>query len=863
MSPNGAGPALHPLRQRHLSLLVGLQVLLAIVVLTGTLLGVRDLREEALAGHLRQASLQVRSIEDHVSQNLHLIGLMLASLPELLVDPRPIAAQEHGKRLESIQRQMPAVRSLSIADAQGRILASSTPANVGKRVDFSGFLPAMDEPREGVMRFGPPYAGRDFHDSREATPDRPADARASTFLPAMQALPGPEGLIAVVAINPDCFLNHIAGQIDTALGHVTLFDYRGVTVLSTWEGQRVGSPIEDPQVLELARTLEIGELPDDMAHGRPTLTVFRALREHPFFVLAHIDRAAALAQWREATAVRLALVALALLATLFVTGLLTFRLRAQFVREARLQEAQRENEHTIRQLSMAIEQSPSGIVITTPDPAIVYVNPHFTKITGYQPEEVFGRNPRLLQSKLTPTETYAAMWARLTAGEAWEGEFINRRKDGSLYHEHTTVAPVKDERGNTINYVAIKYDITERKQLEQELIQAKEAAEAASVAKSRFLATMSHEIRTPLNGVLGMAQLLLSGRASPQEAADYARTILHSGQSLLQLLNDVLDYSKVEAGKLELERRPLDPTQLLHEVQALFAETAHGKGLQLSAEWQGGDDAYLADIYRLQQMLSNLVANAIKFTAAGEVRIVASEVVRDGKFATLEFAVSDTGIGIPAEKQALLFKPFSQADNSTTREFGGTGLGLSIVKNLARLMGGDVGLSSEPGQGSRFWFRIRAEVSDASERRRLERAPLPEATEPPTAIAPSPLRGDLLVVEDDAINQKIIRAMLSNLGLSAVMAENGQQAVERIAGGEHFDLILMDVQMPVMDGLTATAQIRRRERERGEAHRIIVAMTADAFAETREHCIQTGMDDFLTKPIDVAELTRLLRHWLG
>ncbi|QIK37958.1 PAS domain-containing protein [Caldichromatium japonicum] len=380
-----------PAQRRYLSLLVGLQVLLAIIVAAGTLLGLREMREEALAGHLRQASLQVRVFEDHVSQNIHLISLMLASLPELLADPHLDNARDHGDFLESIQRQMPALRSLSIADAQGRILVSSVAANVGVQLEFAAYLPVMAERRDGIMRIGVAREGRDFHDSRETTPAAPVGPRASYFLPAIQHLPGPAGLIAVAAINPDYFLNHISGQIDPDLGHFALFDYQGVTALTTWAGHQAGSLIEDERVLDLARTAEIGEIPDDEAYGRATLTVYRALRNYPFFVLGHIDREAALAQWRETMATRLLTTALVLLATVLVTGLLTLRLRTLFTQEARLQEAQ-------RLAASVFTHSHDGILVTDADTRILAVNPAFTAITGYTQDDIVGQTPRVLSS---------------------------------------------------------------------------------------------------------------------------------------------------------------------------------------------------------------------------------------------------------------------------------------------------------------------------------------------------------------------------------------------------------------------------------------------------------------------------------
>jgi CheY-like chemotaxis protein/HPt (histidine-containing phosphotransfer) domain-containing protein len=370
---------------------------------------------------------------------------------------------------------------------------------------------------------------------------------------------------------------------------------------------------------------------------------------------------------------------------------------------------------------------------------------------------------------------------------------------------------------------------------------------------------MSHELRTPMNGILGMAQLLLLPTLDAKDREDYARTILNSGQTLLALLNDILDLSKVEAGKLELESAAFDPQQLLREIRALFAETAHGKGLQLEADWQGSNGHFLGDALRLRQMLANLIGNALKFTTQGEVRVTAREVERLGPAAVLEFAVSDTGIGIAQDKLALLFQPFSQADSSTTRQFGGTGLGLSIVRSLANLMAGEVGVDSTPGRGSRFWFRVPlADVATGEKRRRQRYCVTAHAT--PAAAAQ--LAGHILVVEDNPTNQKVIRAMLGALGLSCTVIDDGRQAVNLIADGDVFDLILMDIQMPVLDGYGATAQIRQREAELGEPHRTIIALTADAFAEDRERCLAAGMDDFLSKPIDVHQLTTMLQRWL-
>lgn len=441
---------------------------------------------------------------------------------------------------------------------------------------------------------------------------------------------------------------------------------------------------------------------------------------------------------------------------------------------------------------------------------------------------------------------------RMTAHRSGNSDLIQQLNNGRWLR-------IRERKTPEGLYVGCRVDITE-------LYEARKTAEEASLAKSRFLATMSHELRTPMNGILGMAQLLLLPGLDEKESKDYARTILHSGQMLLTLLNDILDLSKVEAGKVDLEQVVFSPDQLLQETATLYVEDIGKKGLTLDNRWQGSaDQRYRADPTRLRQMLSNLLSNAIKFTEHGQIRVEAYECQREKDFALLQFSVTDSGIGIPQDRQAVLFQPFVQTDSSTTRKYGGTGLGLSIVRNLAKLMGGDAGVESEVGHGSRFWFTIRADLVQKDGESR-------QAAHQRTPGTPLQLTVDLathpiLVVEDDAINRKVVERFLNKLGVSAVYAENGQYALDMIVGGMHPSLILMDCQMPEMDGFTATAHIRRWEEERAQnapAKRLpIVALTASAFEADRERCTAAGMDDFLSKPIDMGRLSVLLEKWLA
>ena len=384
------------------------------------------------------------------------------------------------------------------------------------------------------------------------------------------------------------------------------------------------------------------------------------------------------------------------------------------------------------------------------------------------------------------------------------------------------------------------------------LRQARDTADAANRAKSQFLAVMSHELRTPLNGVLGMAQILMMADITEAERIDYARTINHSGQSLQTLLNDILDLSKIEAGRMELQVADFAPEQLLQETARLFAEAAGKKGLTITVDRpQLPFSSYRSDPLRLRQILINLVNNAVKFTEHGEIRL---QVAHDEMLGVLRFRVSDSGIGIPPEKQAELFQPFSQVDDSFTRRYGGTGLGLAISRNLLQLMGGDIAVASQPGHGASFTFTLPAQAGTAA-------VPSETAIEVAPASAAAAAAADcILLVDDNKINRKVVRTLLDKRGFRVREAEDGAQALALLAEGG-FSLVLMDCQMPVMDGYTATRLLRQREAELRQPRLPVIALTAAAFKNDREHCAAAGMDDFLSKPVVVEQLLAAIERW--
>ena len=515
---------------------------------------------------------------------------------------------------------------------------------------------------------------------------------------------------------------------------------------------------------------------------------------------------------------------------------------------------QRSLESHVKVLTHAMDEATVSIIISDIKrigQPVIYVNNAFEALTGFTRDEIIGKNCRVLQSNETNSEAINDIRNAIATREPIETTVLNSKKDGSHFYNLLNLTPVKIN-GEVTHYIGFQQDVTQQRQTEKYLEEAREKAEESARLKSSFLASMSHEIRTPIHGISGVLQLLAGSELS-EEQKHYLSLAKFSIQGLLHIVNDILDFSKIEAGQLQIESSPFDILESLENLQSQYAILCQEKGLALHFHFDlQGFHVVQGDDVRFRQILSNLLGNAVKFTDEGHIEVTTSIKQNADDTLSLLCSVKDTGIGIAQDKQSTIFDVFTQEDLTTTRKFGGTGLGLSISKQLCELMGGEIKLDSVKGHGSTFSFTVKLEKADEDL--------LKPSSLPLTAKRIKGKKHKVLIVEDNDINQVIVKQHLT--GHTTLSAKSGLEALEALSKMKvTFDVILMDCQMPEMDGFEATKRIRSGEAGARYVDIPIIALTANAMKGDKERCVSAGMDDYLSKPFDAEDLIEKVEYW--
>ncbi|MEI6604222.1 MAG: amino acid permease [Verrucomicrobiota bacterium] len=549
------------------------------------------------------------------------------------------------------------------------------------------------------------------------------------------------------------------------------------------------------------------------------------------------------------------------------------RLTRELAERKVVEQSLRESQQHLNEVQLALDEH-ALVAITNRTGHIIYVNNKFCEVSQYARAELLGHNFRLVNSGFHSKEFFERLWRTIGSGQIWKGEIQNRAKDGTDYWVETTIVPCLDEQGKPYQYIAIRTDVTGRRKTEFELASARDAAQAANRSKSQFLANMSHEIRTPMNGVIGMTSLLAETPLDCEQQ-DIVQTIRNSSDLLLTIINDILDFSKIEAGKLTFEMHDFNLRKVVGETLEMLTESAGAKKLKLHGLVEAGVSPLVrGDAGRLRQVLTNLLGNAIKFTERGEVVLRVVQVSER----MLRFEVTDTGIGISALDQAHLFQAFSQADGSTTRKYGGTGLGLAIARQLVHLMQGEIGVTSDLGHGSTFWFTACFAPLSASAADSLADSVELEADASATGLQGTENQPDnaqlspnspsqsawalrstvrILLAEDNPINQKVATRMLAKLGYHVDTVADGNEVLEALQRIP-YDIIFMDCHMPELDGYETTRRIRLTQTR--PIH--IIAITANAMVGDREKCLEAGMNDYIPKPLKASDIQAALGRFL-
>ncbi|MDD5248362.1 MAG: response regulator [Rhodocyclaceae bacterium] len=783
----------------------------------------------AMEREYRLLEINALEREARIGGVLRSIDLMLANIAEDWVENPAMKTTAMNALLTERTRQLPETRNLLITDARGKVFASTNETVVGfdaSRREY--FASHRDAPQDVRLHVSRPFST--ITGVYAITISRTVSDASGRFLG-----------VVVATLDPKLFKSILQFLTPTPDGQALLINTQGdiiygVTDPALWIGKNLvgGIAYSEHMAAAQATTRHL---------NRPKLTaavrlaVLHNVPDTPLIVLVAREQDIVMADWRQslhAKAAGFAVVA----ATMVLLGWLAVR-------------RQRSIEHAHAFARDLIANANVMVVGLDAAGRVAIFNSAAERISGYPQEQILGRD--WFDAALPPDrraqvrEEFQRLIATREASARYENAILT--KHGELRTVAWQNSVLADENTGVAT-VSFGMDITDRKITEEALREATRLAEQANHAKSEFLANMSHEIRTPMNAVIGLSQLALADAQEPR-LRDYLQKIFASSTALLGILNDILDYSRIEAGRLRIEETDFAPAALLGDTLDLVRTAAAAKGIELAGEIAADVPAQVrGDPLRLGQVLTNLAGNAVKFTERGSVRIAVRRIESDAGTVRLAFDVADTGIGMTPEQQRDIFEPFVQADSSITRRFGGSGLGLTISRRLLQLMGSDVAVDSAPGVGSRFSFVIALKPATPP----AAAAPAAAAAVAPSTLA-APIAGArILLVEDNAVNQQVARSFLERAGFAVGVALHGGEALALLET-QAFDAVLMDLQMPVMDGFAATRRIRADARF---ADLPIVALTASAMADDRAECLAAGMNEHLAKPLNAQKLIEIL-----
>lgn len=831
----------------------GLVATFMLVLVVAALLSARQDWQTLLMS--RQMALQSASlaVEDQVTQSFQLLENVVRTLEFSVDGPvNEASARDLDRLFKRMQYSLPAIRSLSLMDRSGVIVASSNPFNRG--LDVGSSLPAgltSGSTSAVRLRVAEPWSGRDFTDGKKPREQSLEDGRPF-FFPVLFQLPtknsGSESGWVLVAFSPEYLLSRVDRYLN---------DDQGTLFVSLPDGRVLFSTGKQLSGTEYASRILIGSSASSSSYHDTgsNLIAIRRSDLYPIVVSVELERSKVWSEWKRNKSAFFAWIAAAIFVALLACSLLLWRVRKVEV----LQQGQQAEAF---KLSQALEQSPSGVLITDLQGIVEHSNGSFCRLRGKSAQDIVGHIAPMMDPRRSSVEEIDALRKALIEGRVWMKEQVLAFSNRPDVEVAVQWSALRDDVGIVTHFMAIEHDITSLKQLQRDLAQERDRAQAATKAKSEFLSNMSHEIRTPMGGVIGMTELALDEEmsANARSLVSHART---SALSLLGILNDILDFSKMEAGKLQLEAARIELRPWLEAQMRLYMLKASDKGLSMELSIGANVPKWIvSDGLRISQVLNNLISNAIKFTSHGNVTLALSSApaAHSGSETFLDFEVSDTGCGISSEEMARLFKPFSQANTSTSRVYGGTGLGLVISQRLCEAMGGAVTAQSTLNKGSKFVARIRVElVEDLEQPKSVSFQPESAASQLSSLTSEPGLAMRVLLVEDHPFNRQMLTAMLAKLGVDVTTVNNGQEAVDWVTGNsQKIDLILMDIQMPIMDGVEATRRIRSK---RAYDAIPILAVTANALQDEKELCFEVGMQDYLVKPVDLMQIRDKLVKW--